>query len=669
MTSKAKDKKISKTIKAVVVIFLITCFLEIFAFNFSSFRSMGLSPVTICENETVSGGEYFDTQTFSVNGPVKNVYADITVENGDECFVKVIITDEGNKYEYPTPEFVVCNGAARSRFSNVYPFGNVKDVYFEVRAADGTIAHINSISINKQIPIDVKPIRALVVFLVVLLGYLIFSDSEIHDVYYESGKKGQMAVTLASMLVIMALGSFLNKADTALVKNPYWPHHKQYQELAHSLKEGSVILTEKEVDERLLEVENPYDTITLQAEGIPYAMDYAYYNGNYYAYFGIVPELLLYYPYYLLTGRDLPNFRAIYFFYLVFVFGAFLFVTGLVRKYAKKIPYLLYLLLCVGVALSANFVYLVARPDIYDVPILGGIAFSFTGIGLWLWSLTVDKLWQKRSLMALGSFFVALVAGCRPQLVLLSGVAVILFMFDEGIKNRKLFTSKTVVDTILFFLPIVLVAIPVCWYNAARFGNVFDFGATYSLTSNDMNHRGFNLARLVRSLYCYLFQPVVLNPDYPFIKSSDLTGSYMGRLLYEHTYGGILVANAFMLPIWIAVIKKNKQSQASLKALIGYLLIVGLLIAGFDANGAGIIYRYTCDFAPAFVMAAVLLWVLFLDRGKGLLDYSFASRIFYVCFVLAIGYSFLTFVGSGSTVCLENDNKVLFNVIGDYFRF
>lgn len=29
------------------------------------------------------------------------------------------------------------------------------------------------------------------------------------------------------------------------------------------------------------------------------------------------------------------------------------------------------------------------------------------------------------------------------------------------------------------------------WYNAARFGSPFDFGANYNLTSNDMTRRGF----------------------------------------------------------------------------------------------------------------------------------------------------------------------------------
>ena len=84
------------------------------------------------------------------------------------------------------------------------------------------------------------------------------------------------------------------------------------------------------------------------------------------------------------------------------------------------------------------------------MPIIGGIGFSFAGIGLWLEALNTNRLWLKRLAITLGSLFVALVAGCRPQLVLLSGVAVILFLFDEGLDKRKLFTRKSVVETVLF---------------------------------------------------------------------------------------------------------------------------------------------------------------------------------------------------------------------------
>ena len=74
-------------------------------------------------------------------------------------------------------------------------------------------------------------------------------------------------------------------------------------------------------------------------------------------------------------------------------------------------------------------------------------------------------------------------------------------------KKRELFGKKSIKETLALLLPVLPVAIAVCWYNQARFGSIFEFGATYSLTSNDMNLRGFNMDRLLRGLYCFLLQP------------------------------------------------------------------------------------------------------------------------------------------------------------------
>ena len=60
------------------------------------------------------------------------------------------------------------------------------------------------------------------------------------------------------------------------------------------------------------------------------------------------------------------------------------------------------------------------------------------------------------------------------------------------------------VELVLFALPFVLVAAGLMWYNAARFGSPFDFGANYNLTSNDMTKRGFNPGRIGPALFYYL---------------------------------------------------------------------------------------------------------------------------------------------------------------------
>ena len=59
----------------------------------------------------------------------------------------------------------------------------------------------------------------------------------------------------------------------------------------------------------LKSLSNPYDyrlrSMTLEPAGVSYLWDAAYYIGRYYVYFGIVPELLFFLPYYLATGNDL----------------------------------------------------------------------------------------------------------------------------------------------------------------------------------------------------------------------------------------------------------------------------------------------------------------------------------------------------------------------------
>ncbi len=58
--------------------------------------------------------------------------------------------------------------------------------------------------------------------------------------------------------------------------------------------------------------------------------------------------------------------------------------------------------------------------------------------------------------------------------------------WQRYLREKRLFTKQGITEAVAFVLPVVLVAIGLMWYNAARFGSPFDFGANYNLTSNDM---------------------------------------------------------------------------------------------------------------------------------------------------------------------------------------
>ena len=662
-----------KYIVSSAVIIVISLLLEIFVFNFSSYvTDKGEEIVVARDVELSSAGadeDYvYETDTISLEKSLKSVFVDMDTEGNGVSYVSVIMTDEGDKYEYATPEYAVYSGVKSSGYRGVYPFGKAYTARVRIRIPKDTLAHIGSVSLNAHKPFDFKGIRFWTVTVIMLLTYFIWTDSVLHRIFYDPSRRWQRIVIAAVALMLMVFGSFIVRSDKLLLSNP-WPHHLQYQELARSLEKGSVVLDEQEVAPGLLSAENPYDTIALQVENIPYSMDYAYYNGHYYAYFGIVPELLLFYPYHMLTGGNLPNYMAIYAFYLLFVAGVFVCVHGLVRKCDLKVPFVFYLLICIGTVMGANFVYLLMRPDIYNIPIFGAVAFSFMGLGLWLISAYTGSHRLRISFLTLGSLCMAMVVGCRPQLALLSFAAIIIFMWKRDGEERIIFTKGRVKETLCFILPYVLVAIPVCMYNYARFGSIFDFGAAYSLTTNDMTHRGFSVSRLVRSLYYYLFQPPVINADYPFMDTAMISGSYMGKFLFEHTYGGIMVANTFMFSLWIMLFTGFKKTDKRIRALIGFMLASGLVIAGFDANAAGVIYRYTCDFAPVFFFAAAACWLILLDRNSGDGTTLIRARVAHICLLLGLIYSFLTFISSGSLLNLEKDNVDLFYRIADYFRF
>ena len=77
--------------------------------------------------------------------------------------------------------------------------------------------------------------------------------------------------------------------------------------LTHAFANGTLYL-DGDVDERLLSAENPYDRAERKDLGIgSYRWDYAYYDGKIYVYFGVAPVILMYLPYYLITGTDLAH--------------------------------------------------------------------------------------------------------------------------------------------------------------------------------------------------------------------------------------------------------------------------------------------------------------------------------------------------------------------------
>ncbi len=309
----------------------------------------------------------------------------------------------------------------------------------------------------------------------------------------------------------------------------------------------------------------------------------------------------------------------------------------------------------------ANNVFMISRPDIYNIPILAATAFLTAGCALYLKAADFKGKGDTAA-ACLGSFCLAATAGCRPQLLLYALPMLVLIMI-QYVKKQG-FDRKRIPALFAIFLPWVVMAIPVCVYNHARFGSVFDFGATYSLTSNDMNHRGFNAERLVRGLYCFLFQPPVYTTDFPYLKSSILKSSYMGKNLVEFTFGGIFAAIPLTLAVFFPFFGAGKKMGRQEKCIWQCLLLSSLVIAAFDVNNAGILYRYTCDLAPGMLYASMLVWIVLAGREK---KAGAVGKVLPLLMVFSICFAFLVFVAGGDAINIHDGNPSLYEHIRSYF--
>ena len=352
----------------------------------------------------------------------------------------------------------------------------------------------------------------------------------------------------------------------------------QYGALAHSLLNGRLDL-QRDPPAAMAEMQNPYDTAARQSAAPDALWDVAYYQGRYYVYFGIVPCLLFQLPFELLTGvPDLPPSLAM----IVMAWLLILAVFGLVRQAAQRwfpsASAAACLLATAGIAGGSQVYYLLLRPSVYEYAILCGAAFVL--LALWQWLCAANTPVQHHGKimlhMALGSLCMALVAGCRrPQMELFAVLCLPIF-WPQYIRRKRLRSKQGITEAIAFVLPVILVALGLMAYNAARFGSPFDFGANYNLTSNDMTHRGFRIGRLAPALFTYFLSLPVVQAVFPYLAGTKMQTNFMGMTITEVFYGGALVS----LPLlWafaaLPLLRRRMARQKDLRAMVLLPVLAG----------------------------------------------------------------------------------------------
>lgn len=429
-------------------------------------------------------------------------------------------------------------------------------------------------------------------------------------------RHGAMPYRIACAALTAALcGAFfavfaLNGFSEVFAGSSYSDHFKhyidadQYAYLADALLHGRLWL-DLPVPDALAQLPDPYDYQARRAAAAdganPIFWDHAFFEGRYYCYFGVVPALLLYVPFQLVTGQWLNTSAAVCILGLGFVVCACLLIFRLARLFFRGQPPFgaVALATCMFVG-GSNIAYLEFVSRFYSVPIIASLLV--TCLGLWFWLGAKDpavRLWRGRCgaaeglsgwRLAAGSLLMALNIGCRPQFILACLLAFPIF-WDEIVRQRTLLSSSPWRLTLAALAPFAVVFALQGWYNAARFGSPLTFGSQYNLTGFDMTSYEQKPITTLVVLFWYLLQPLHLEGYFPFVFRTSflwpLDGAAANPLLALWMLP-VLALVAYAVALWVHAMRRERRrpwlERRATLAGCGLSLVLAAIIASYLAE-------------------------------------------------------------------------------------
>jgi len=388
-----------------------------------------------------------------------------------------------------------------------------------------------------------------------------------------------------------------------------------YNLLVAGFRKGSLAL-DVEVPKALLEAKDPIDVFKQAHAEAPH--DVSYYKGHFYTYYGVVPAIVLFWPFRVLTGRELPLVLGS----LALGIGAFVLTAWLwlriVRDHFPRAGMATRVAGIAAAGLAGGQWVLERRISIWEPSIIIGNFFLVCMLAAAYLALTARRtfIWLALSGLALG-----LATGSRPTLVVagLGFVPLLLAVAKAGSGAGKDKRGTLLKGALAAGLPLAAVGLALLAYNYARFGNPLELGLNYQLSTwNEVKRRHFRLSNIPYNAFLYFLAQPQWGRYFPFVHPivpPARPGFYYG---YEFVYGGLVIYpvlwfGAFVLPF---VRRAAPVLRAFAATVASMALATAFVVLCFDTSAA----RYETDFLPWCVFLAALGWALLEDwlreRGK-----------------------------------------------------
>ena len=337
--------------KVACVILLCAAALEVVVFNFNHWRSLTWQPITANEqsnlqetaDERLRISAIDNTIEFDYVGvPVHNIKLDfLGNQSAQNVPVKIWFTDDAHstyfdddEYTAGVPVTYVSTNNEESKYLNINASGSVYKLRIQVGIDDGETKvtyplYLSKVVLNAPEPFSFRGERFLFAACIMALIYAFRPKSSLYRTQLREHPRrtkiaviGVAAVEIWVGAAFLLLGTNLVGVATQHYNSGSWDgmsvvnvfecggeNAQQYAELAKSMTHGKLYL-EEEPPNWLQNMDDPYDRGArdqlVKETGENYLWDTAYYEGHYYVYFGVVPVLLFYLPFYLVTGDEFP---------------------------------------------------------------------------------------------------------------------------------------------------------------------------------------------------------------------------------------------------------------------------------------------------------------------------------------------------------------------------
>jgi len=617
---------------------LISFFLEITLFNYTHYATLFTSKhfdVMHSEQGFLLSDSLNEFKLKDLNTEIASIYIEPVFLYRNTQYLKVTWADEESSER--SIQVKIVKGLDFSNYITITPRGKVSNL--SIAFLENNIA-IKSIELNKEIPLAIMPIRLVIVFAVSLL-LICLLNAEFRkriswfcfDYLYDKASFRQricFALLICSMLVFNFLASYsvYGFKDNELV--PRWlkmySHH-----MTDALLKKQLHLDIK-VPQALLETERPYDDAYRKQHGMflnyrqkhldtlenVLLLDASYYNGKYYSYYGMVPVILLFAPYKLITGNYLPTSMGAFLFGSIATILLMLLWKQIVQNYLKKIPYFFFLISGATLYACSFIPVFLLINAFHTVAQFSALVFVILGV------ITLLQAKEKLSVKCLAIFSLsfALAVGCRPTALFWS---ILIPVALWGKRKELINTSRYLLAIII---PFFIVGSILAWYNYARFDSPFSFGSSYLIMiTNQGMYSQMNIIgkihSLIKTFLFVLFNPPNLDLTFPFIsaKTSNIPIAITNFFHEQENLVGILC-----FPImWFLLHVRNINILRNFIFVGIFISLLNIVLFAFYTRN----WRYDMDFS--WILAIGALICAFQLQEKELSMKKNILKAFYFC--------------------------------------